>query len=171
MIRRLRTLLALVAILLLQIGLFNQLRVGGITAEAMLAVSIVAGYAFGPDMGAKIGFVSGLLYDIVLLTTPLGLTAASYVLVGYGTGVIREGMTDPPWWMRLFGVAIASAAGVLIFAVLGEVVGQNTFEAGRLPRLWLWVGVWNSAIALPIGAVLRFAVAGVGETERDAATA
>ena len=170
MTRSLRIGLVLVVVLVVQLSLFNQLRIGGVAAESMLALTIVAGASYGPDTGAKLGFASGLLYDIALLTTPLGLTAATYVLVGYGAGVIREGMSDPPWWLRFFGVALASAFGVAVFAILGEVLGQDTFSFGRLPRLFVVIGLFNSAIAPALGAVLRFAMFGAGATARESAT-
>lgn len=171
MIRRARTFLVLLVILLVQVALLNELRVGGVAAEAILASAVIAGASYGANTGAKVGFVGGLLYDLVLLTSPLGLAAATYVLVGYGSGVVREGIADPSLWMRIFGMALASAFGIFVFACIGEIVGQGTFDAGRLPRLFITVGLMNSAIAPLLGAVLRFGLTGVGATEQTRASA
>ena len=65
-----------------QTTVFNDMRPFGVCLQIMVLLAVSAGLARGSDTGAIAGFIIGLLYDMVL-TTPMGLCAAVFAMVGY----------------------------------------------------------------------------------------
>jgi rod shape-determining protein MreD len=77
--------LLIVMTVLIQVAVFPYLRVAGVVPDLGLVVALAVGYYEGPESGAIVGFAIGFGYDL-FLETPLGLSALSYALVGYGVG-------------------------------------------------------------------------------------
>ena len=77
--------------LVLQVCLFSRFSYEGARPDVMILVAIAAGLVAGAERGALVGFVAGLAYDVVL-TTPLGLSALVYCLVGYAVGASGSGV-------------------------------------------------------------------------------
>jgi rod shape-determining protein MreD len=153
---RLRLPLVLLVLFLLQITLFQHLRIAGVQAELMLLVAIHVGRLAGADDGALIAFFCGLLYDVVQLT-PLGLWALACCLVAYGVGLLTESLhrdSGPLWW---FTVMTASAAGVVSVALTGAIMGAPGLADVRFVKVAVIVALWNTLLSPAVGAVLRWA--------------
>ena len=99
--------------LLLQVSLFSQFSFDGARPDVMILVAVAGGFVAGAERGAVIGFVSGLAYDLVL-TTPLGLSAFVYTLVGYTVGAIGSSVVRSAAWIGPVVVAVGSAAGMVL---------------------------------------------------------
>jgi rod shape-determining protein MreD len=119
-----RTSLVIVAALLAQVTLVVDLRIAGVHGDIMLLVGIAAGVSGGPERGAVYGFLAGIAHDL-LLPTPFGLSALAYALVAYLAGSTRESVLRSAWWIPVATAAAASAAGAILYVVLGQVVGQD----------------------------------------------
>ena len=76
----------------LHTAVFPQLRLFGVAADVMLLLTISTGIVGGPERGATMGFVAGLLADC-FLQTPFGLTALTYCMVGWFVGAFSAGVT------------------------------------------------------------------------------
>jgi rod shape-determining protein MreD len=153
---RLRLALVVFVAFLLQVTLFVELHPLGVAPELALLVSIHAGREGGPDRGAAVGFVAGLLYDLEL-GTPLGLWALTCCLVAYGMGLLTENLHRPSGIVATISTGLASIAGVLFFAVAGALVGQHGMLDGDLLQTALLVGVVNFALSPLAGRALRWA--------------
>ena len=105
-------------------------------------VAIAAGLAAGPERGAVVGFAAGLAFDL-LLQTPFGLSALTYALVGYLVGRLQDSVLRAAWWIPVATAAAASAVGVILFAVLGTVVGEDLVGCGSSCGSALVVAVLN----------------------------
>lgn len=136
-ITRLRFPLVVIAVVVLQTSAIPHMRVVGVMPDAMLLLAIAGGLTGGPARGAAVGFCSGMAIDL-FLQTPFGLSALTFSLAGYGVGSLGEAVARPVWWTRLLTVAAGSAAGEVIFAVAGAVVGQAHLLE---PRLGVVVGI------------------------------
>ncbi len=134
------------AALVLQVSLFSRFSYEGARPDVLLLLAIVAGFTCGPERGAIVGFAAGMSFDI-LLTTPLGLSALVYTLVGYGVGVATSGVVRSSRWIGPAVVVAASAAGVLLYAVLGAVIGEPTLEGPSLASIVVTVAAVNAALA------------------------
>jgi rod shape-determining protein MreD len=115
-----------------------------------LAVLVVAGFAMGerPRVAATAGFSVGLLRDL-LLTTPRGLSALSYAVVGY----LVAQLPVP----RGVGQVVGVFAGCTLLSQalygLGAVFLSGPVDASPVPRMLLITTVYNvllSPLLLPL---------------------
>jgi rod shape-determining protein MreD len=159
---RLRLGALLVIALVLQISVMSDLRVSGVAPDLMLLLAVCAGMADGPETGAIVGFVAGLLIDLFLQTTPLGLSALTYCIVGFGVGALRRTVIRDNWWLAPLTGLIASGAGVALFVVIGVMVGQSQLTAmpsTTLVEIAVIVAVMNAVLAVPVIRIVSWATA------------
>ena len=119
-----------------------KLPIADVRADIVLLVAIAAGLESDGEHGAIVGFFAGLTFDL-LLDTPVGLSALSYCLVGFVVGTLQSKVLRATWWIPVVATMLASALGVLIFALLDQVLGQATVDPARLPAIVGVVAVVN----------------------------
>jgi rod shape-determining protein MreD len=117
--------------LVLQRGLFAELRIDGVAADALLTVAVAAGIAGGAERGALVGFVCGLALDL-MLPSPMGLGALSYLVAGMAVGRLRSADRRAARWRVVALCALGNALGVVAFAVLGTLLGQDGYLDAHL---------------------------------------
>ena len=137
---------ALAVVILLHQTALADVRVAGVRPDAPLLIAIVAGLAAGAERGAIIGFFAGLLADL-FLPSAFGLSALVYSLVGFAVGSLQSGILRSAWWIPVVTAFAASAAGVVLYAVVGATVGEPEMVGPRLPLIALLVGVMNALLA------------------------
>ena len=81
-VRAFRAGLVLLTAVVLQAAVVSRLDVFGAHADLLVLVPIAVALVDGPERGAMAGFVAGLAVDL-LSTTPFGLTALAYSVVGF----------------------------------------------------------------------------------------
>jgi rod shape-determining protein MreD len=136
----------MILVYVLHVAVFPQLRVFDVAADVMILVAIAAGVVAGPERGATMGFVAGLLADL-LLQTPLGLSALTYSLVGWWVGSLQTRVLHATWWIPVLTAAAATAAGTLLFAALGAVVGQDQLVSLRLVPIMGVTALWAAVLS------------------------
>lgn len=144
------------AALVLQVCLFAQFSYEGARPDVMILVAIGAGFVAGPEKGAIVGFAAGLAFD-ALLSTPFGLSAFVYVVMGYLVGVFGATVVRSAWWIPPVLAALASAAGMVMYALVGEVLGQATLGGPPLTAIVVVVAALNALLAPLAIRVLRWA--------------
>ncbi|HET9060789.1 MAG TPA: rod shape-determining protein MreD [Acidimicrobiales bacterium] len=107
----------------------NDLRVHEVAPDFMLLLAVMAGFAAGPDAGALLGFSAGLVNDMFLQGTPVGLSALAACLVGYAVGWLRSDVLRARLAFVPVVAAAGTLAGVFVFVVLGYIVGQAQLVA------------------------------------------
>ncbi len=148
--------LLVVTLYVLQIGVIVDLDVFGVHPDLMLLVAICAGMVAGSARGAEIGFFAGLLTDLVLLGH-LGVSALAFAVVGFGAGAVADSVIRASRAISV-GIAVAaSVAGVLLYAALGQLLGQHTLSDPQLLRIIGIVSVCNAVLCLPALALSRWA--------------
>lgn len=160
---RLRMALLFLAVLILQTTFGADLRLDGVAPDLMLLLAICAGLTGGPEAGAIGGFAAGLLADLSLVTTPLGLSAMSWCLIGWAAGVLRANVLREGWLIRPAIGFVATVCGVALFLLVGDLVGQaQLFAEGRsyLVRAVVVEGVWGAVLIIPMEWVYRRAARG-----------
>ena len=143
---RLKLPLLLLVALVLHQSLFAGIRIAEVRPDLMLLVAVACGVAGGPERGAVIGFAAGLLTDL-LVQTPLGLSALTFSLVGFAVGTVQSTIIRSAWWIPAITAFWASVAGVLLYALLGAIVGQDQFLQPDLVVTAAIVGAVNSVLA------------------------
>ncbi len=134
-----------------------QLRFFGVAADVMLLLAIAAGIAAGAERGAAFGFVAGLLADC-FLQTPFGLSALTYSLVAYGVGAFQATILHTGRWIPMLTTLVASVLGIVLFALVGLVLGQDQLVSARLITVAGIVGLLNSLLSPVAVRLLRWAV-------------
>jgi rod shape-determining protein MreD len=146
-------LLLLVAVLL-QTTIGPDLRIGAVAPDFLILIVIGAAMTGGPEHGALVGFFAGLLADLLVTDTPVGLGALTYCVVGYGLGALRTTILHDTWLLRPVVVAVGTAAAVALYVGAGDIVGQSQLVASG-PRWVLRVALieaaFNAVLAVPVG--------------------
>jgi rod shape-determining protein MreD len=156
---RFRLPLAVLIAVVLHTTLLAQVRIFGVMPDVMLLLAVAAGLEAGPGHGATVGFASGMLSDL-LLPTPLGLSALVFTLVGYIVGVTKGGLLRSTWWFPLAVALVASAAGQVLFALIGTVIGEKGLLNRHLTAIVVVVAVTNAILAAPIIRLARWSLVG-----------
>ncbi|MDA8296558.1 MAG: rod shape-determining protein MreD [Actinomycetota bacterium] len=148
-----RLFLICVVAFILQVGLVDQVVVAGYHADVMVLLAAGAGLIGGPQRGAVTGFVAGLLADLAL-PTPYGLSALTFVLVGFTAGLLAAPRATESLLARGLTCLVCGAAGTLLYAFLAALIGQSgmltssTLEATVAVAAGGLVLSWPSLVAL-----------------------
>lgn len=157
MTARVRLPFVLFVALTLHQSLFATMRVGDAHPQVMLLVAVAGGLLAGSERGALIGFTAGLLADL-FVQTPLGLSALAYALVGFSVGGVQSGIIRSAWWISPLTSLVASFAGVMLYGLLGALIGQSHFVSPRLLVIAASVAAMNAVLALPVVRAMGWAL-------------
>lgn len=146
--------LVLLVLLTIQTTWMADLRPFGVVGDLLLLLSIAGGMAAGPVRGATVGFFAGIALDLVLLT-PLGLAALTYLAVGYAVGTVHDGVLRSAPWIPVVVTFVATAAGIGLYVILGQLMGQQ-FRLPELPRIVVVTSVINAMLAVPALFAMRW---------------
>ena len=95
--------------LALQSAVLARMTLLGVIPQLVLVVVVSLAYLQGERAGVVAGFAGGLLQDLLLPQSIVGLTALVYTLIAYGVGYLRQYATAESVWTPVLAVAIASA--------------------------------------------------------------
>ena len=148
--------LVLVTAALLQTGLFPHLTLAGFRPDLLLLATTAFALRDGPLTGLRVGFAAGLLADLLLNQSALGLTALVYLGVGYAVGTARpyfaHGSVTAPVLLALVSGLFGTAGYGLFSRLLGD--DRYTFEL--VAQASLFVAFYNTLLApIAIGLVER----------------
>lgn len=148
---------------LLQVVIVSSLVITGGAPDLLLVVVVALGLLRGSVPGAVLGFVGGLVVDLVTLGT-LGVTSLILTLVGFWAGRYAETTGRDRRLAPVIAVGtitvLAGAFGYVLHYLLDEeVVASHALVTALVPAVAL-----NVALALPVHALVRKIV---GEGQRD----
>lgn len=149
--------------LTLHLSLFATTRIGEVRPDVLLLIAVAGGIVGGAERGAVIGFVAGLVADL-FLHTPLGLSALTFSVVAFAVGTLQSSVIRSAWWIPPATASMGSAGGVLLYALLGALIGRPEFLQPRVLAVAAGIGAAN-ALLTP-AAVRAMAWALPPETER-----
>lgn len=155
-VARVRITVVVLVGLVFETAIGADLRLMGVGPDLMLLLAICAGLTGGPEAGAVVGFAVGLLADLSLTTTPIGLSALSWCLVGWAVGTLRTRVTLATRTALPVVAFGATLAGIVVFLVIGALAGQSQLTGlsrHYLLRVGLIESLWNAVLALPVGFV------------------
>ena len=152
--------------LTLQHSLMADLRIGQVRPDLLLLVAVLSGIVGGSERGAVIGFLAGLLADL-FLPAPMGLSALAFSLVGFATGGLQAGIIRSAWWIAPVTGLVGTVVGMLLYAVLGAMIGRSHFVRLDVGLVALGVAAMNAVLAPPVSLALSWGMA----DERESAYA
>ena len=148
-IRRVRLVLIVITLIVLQTTVFEHLRIFDAGPELCLLATIAIAYEEGPQTGALFGFVSGLALDMQL-NTPAGLSALSFALTGYVLGVFQGGLVRESRGIAPVLGLVGGLIGGTVFVVVGGIAGQAGFFAFISVRIVIISAFYDSFAALAV---------------------
>jgi rod shape-determining protein MreD len=156
----LRALAVIFVAALLQVVIVSSLVVGGGTPDLLLVVVVALGLLRGSSAGAVLGFLGGLVVDVVTLGT-LGVTSLVLTLGGfwagrYGETTGRNRRVAPILAVGSITVLAGAFAYVLHYLLGDDVVARTALVTALLPAF-----VMNLVLALPVHRLVR-AIVGEG---------
>jgi len=139
---------------LLQVVIVSSLLVGGGAPDLLLVTVVAVGLARGAIAGAVLGFLGGLVVDVITLDT-LGLASLVLTLAGFWAGRYAETTGRDRRLAPLVAVGsltiLAAAFGVVLRYLLGEdVVVRQALVTTLAPTF-----VLNLVLALPVYRLVR----------------
>lgn len=114
----------IVVALALQSTVLAQVTVLGVIPQVVLVVVVSLAYSDGERVGVVSGFFAGLLLDLLLPQSIIGLTSLVYTLIGYGVGSSRQYAPQESVWTPVLVVALSSAVAEVGYALLAIILGQ-----------------------------------------------
>jgi rod shape-determining protein MreD len=128
--------------------LMLEVRIGGVHPDIMILLPVAAGIVGGPGRGASMVFGSGLVADL-FLPTPFGLSALVATLVGFAVGLATVALDRSSWWLPVVSAIFSSAVYVLVYALLGSILGEPQMLHVDLTRIVVLVAAVNAVLAVP----------------------
>jgi rod shape-determining protein MreD len=166
----LRMALVMLVTISLQAGLLSGITISHVHPEIIWLVPAAAGLVAGPGTGAVTGFAIGLWLDC-LLPTPFGLSALVGTIIGYLAGLLEQrGVVVGSGQVLWVGPGLGAAAGllgVLLYGVLGWLMGQDGFASIDYLVLTLLEVVVAASLMMPILWSVRWALGTEGGARRQ----
>jgi rod shape-determining protein MreD len=142
---------------LFQAAIFSSFDIRGGAPDVLLVVVVSLGLLRGSIAGAILGFLAGLVVDLLTLET-LGLTSLVLTLAGFWAGRYAETTARGKRLPVLVSVAVVTVlAGVFTF-VLHYLLGDEVVARYALVTTLVPTVVINVVIALPVHALVRAVV-------------
>lgn len=160
---RLRIGLLLFVAILIQTTLGSDLRVFQVAPDFMILIVICAAMSGGTVAGAWVGFWAGLVADMFLSSTPVGLSALTYCLVGASIGAVRASVLQEHRTLMPLAALVGTVAAVIVFVGAGDVFGQTQLLGGGrswLIRVAVIEGLCNAVLAVPVSFIYNRAARG-----------
>lgn len=155
------------ALVVVQVCVAQRFVFGGAHPDLFLLLAIAAGLVAGPQHGAVVAFVTGVVADLFVVT-PFGLSALCYVLVAFAVGLLSAspGGRSPNLY-RVVATFVASIGGTLLFMAITLLVGQPHLPRSQVVAVVAVVSVTNAILAVPAALAMQWAFAGANPS-RDA---
>lgn len=130
---------------LLQTTLFERATLFGVAPDLILIVVICMALLEGPTVGAVSGFGAGLLRDLHL-ETPKGITALTYLVVGYVVGSVRPYVQSTSVLLPISAVFVGSLSGSALYEVVSLLLGGRPHSLKRGITVVLLTAVYNTLL-------------------------
>jgi rod shape-determining protein MreD len=148
----------------LETSVFSELPVAGATADFVLVCAVVGTIVLGVEDGLVIGFIGGLLVDMVVASRPMG-AATLAMLLTLGIAFLVARALGPSRRLVAIGlVLILTAVFHALFAVVMVLTANATFSLE--PATVLISAVLNAILAVPVAALFGAIEHRFGPTER-----
>ncbi len=160
---RLRMAAVVIVVLVAEVCFASDLRILGVAPDFLLVLAVAGGLVGGAQTGALFGFAVGLVADLSLATTPIGLQALAWCLAGWAVGTLRANVLPEGRVIQLVVAFVAAIGALVLFLLAGELVGQSQLVApGRsfVLRVMAIEAIWSAVLIVPATALLGRAARG-----------
>ena len=149
---------------LLETSVFSELPIAGATADFVLVCAAVATIVLGVEDGLILGFIGGLLIDMVVASRPMG-AATLAILLTLGIAFLVSRALGPSRRLVAVGlVLILTAVFHVLFVFVMVLTANAPFTVNLTPILI--AAVINAVLAIPVAALFGAIERRFGPTER-----
>jgi len=132
---------------LLQAGLAPHLAIGGAVPNFLLLVVVTIALVSGPNAGASVGFICGLIFDL-LGGGPVGPMTLVLSVVGFLTGALQANLFAEGWLLPLSVFGISALFTEVSYWIVLRLVGAGGAFFPALLAVMLPTAVYNTFLAL-----------------------
>lgn len=148
--------LVLVTAAVLQTSVLPFLAPGGFRPDLLLLVTIAFALRDGVLTGLRVGFAAGILADLLLNESPVGLTALVFVGVGYAVGMARPYLAPDSFTAPVIMSGVGTLLGVGGYGILTAVLAEEPTSMALLTEASLVTALYAVLLApIAIGVVSR----------------
>jgi rod shape-determining protein MreD len=148
--------LLLVTAALLQTALFPFLSLAGFRPDLLLLVVVAVALHDGSMAGTRVGFVAGMLSDLLVAQAQVGLAALVYSGIGFVIGLARPYLAPESFTAPLIAAFLSGLLGTAGYGVLTLLLGEERVTLPLLVQASLLVGLYNTLLApIAFGIVSR----------------
>ncbi len=149
---------SVVLALALQSTLLVKLTLLGVIPQLELVVIVAIAFTDGPRVGAVAGFFGGLLVDLMIPQSTVGISALVFTLVGYAVGTFRQYTTADSIWTPVLVVALSSCVAEGGYAILSVILGQPWVSIDYTLKIIALVVLYNCLLTPLVYPVVRKAL-------------
>ena len=150
--------LLLVTAAVLETALFPAVTLLGFRPDLLLLVVLAIGVHDGPMSGARVGAIAGLLADLLVVQSPIGLSVVIYATIGYVVGIARPYLAPDSITAPILLAFVTGAVGTAGFGVLTSLLAEDRAPIDLVLQAAVAVGLYNTLLApIAYGVVNRLA--------------
>ncbi len=138
---------ALLGAFALQVMIAPHISLFGVTPNLLLLVVITLAFVEGSSAGATVGFVAGLLMDL-LSSGPIGAWALVMSVTGYLSGSLKQNLFAEGWLAPVTVGVIAALVADFAYLVVVSVIGVGPAFWPALGRLVLPRALYNAVLVM-----------------------
>ena len=145
-----RTLLVAAVLVLaavLETALFPVVTLFGFRPDLLLLTTVVFATRDGPLTGVRIGATAGLVADLLVSSSPMGLTVLLYGIAGILVGWSRPYLAPNSVTAPLLLTAAASVLTTAAYGVLYSLLADERVGAVLVVQAAVAVGLYNTLLA------------------------
>lgn len=156
MIRRVGVVtLVLVTAAILQTSLLPLLSLSGFRPDLLLLVTIAFALRDGLLTGLRVGFAGGVLVDLLLNESPIGLTALVFVGVAWAVGVARPFLAPDSWTAPMILSVMGTLVGVAGYGLLAAVLAEDPIAVGLIAQASIVSAIYALLLAPVVYGLVR----------------
>lgn len=139
--------LVVVTAALLQTAVFPHLTIAGFRPDLLLLVTVSFALREGVGSGIRLGFATGLMADLLVNQTAVGLQALVFLAVGYTVGIARPYLAPESLSAPLVVAFTSGLVGAGGYGLLARLLGDEAFSLERIVAAALFVALYNTLLA------------------------
>ncbi len=148
--------LALFTGALLQTALFPHASILGFRPDILLLITTLFALRAGALSGLRVGLAAGILADLLLNQSAVGLSALIFIGVGYTVGVAKPYLAAESITAPLLLSLVAGVVGTAGYGLLIGILGETQVRGIVVLETALFVGMYNTLLAPAVDAFVRW---------------
>lgn len=141
---------------LLQTSLFPHLALLGFRPDLLLLLTALFALRGGPIAGLRVAVAAGLLTDLLLSESAVGVASLVFIGVGYTVGVTKPYLATESITAPVLLALTGGILGTVGYGVLVGILGETRLGFGVVVQTAIVVGLYNTLLAPAADALVKW---------------